>query len=45
MGTRVLIRSFWDYLESNAPLDEFLLDFPTVERAQCLALLEMAREH
>ena len=44
MGTRVPIQIFWDYLESNAPLDEFLLDYPTVEREQCLALLETARE-
>lgn len=44
MGTRVPIQIFWDYLEGNAPLDEFLLDYPTVTREQCLALLEAARE-
>jgi uncharacterized protein (DUF433 family) len=44
MGTRVPIQIFWDYLENNAPLDEFLLDYPTVTREQCLALLETARE-
>jgi len=44
MDTRVPIQIFWDYLEGNAPLDEFLLDYPTVTREQCLALLELARE-
>ena len=44
MGTRVPIQIFWDYLQSNAPLDEFLLDYPTVSRVQCLALLESASE-
>ncbi|MCL2639363.1 MAG: DUF433 domain-containing protein [Phycisphaerales bacterium] len=44
MGTRVPIEIFWAYLEDNAPLDEFLLDYPTVTREQCLALLESARE-
>jgi uncharacterized protein (DUF433 family) len=42
-GTRVPIQIFWDYLEDSAPLDEFLLDYPTVKREQCLALLESAR--
>jgi uncharacterized protein (DUF433 family) len=43
-GTRVPIQILWDYLQSNAPLDEFLLDYPTVSREQCLALLESASE-
>jgi uncharacterized protein (DUF433 family) len=43
-GTRVPIQIFWDYLKNNAPLDEFLLDYPTVTRDQCVGLLELARE-
>jgi uncharacterized protein (DUF433 family) len=43
MGTRVPVQIFWDYLENNAPLDEFILDYPTVTREQCIALLECAR--
>ena len=43
-GTRVPIQFFWDYLQSNAPLDEFHLDYPTVTREQCLTLLETASE-
>ena len=43
-GTRVPIQIFWDYLQSDAPLDEFLLDYPTISREQCLTLLESASE-
>ncbi|MGI8587728.1 MAG: hypothetical protein ACR2M0_08590 [Chloroflexia bacterium] len=32
-------------MEAGASLNEFLDDFPTVEREQALALLEMLREH
>jgi uncharacterized protein (DUF433 family) len=43
-GTRVPIEILWAYLEDNAPLDEFLMDYPSVTREQCLAILESARE-
>ncbi|MDX2192270.1 MAG: DUF433 domain-containing protein [Gemmatimonadales bacterium] len=43
-GTRVPLQTLLDYLEAGDPLDEFLADFPSVERAQVVAVLEMARE-
>ncbi len=43
-GTRVPIQALWDHLESGVGLDAFLDDFPSVSRAQAIALLEMARE-
>jgi uncharacterized protein (DUF433 family) len=43
-GTRVPIQNFFDYLEGGEGLEVFLDDFPTVEREQALALLEVMRE-
>jgi uncharacterized protein (DUF433 family) len=43
-GTRVLVRSLFDYLEAGHSLDRFLEGFPTVTRAQALQALEEARE-
>lgn len=40
LGTRVLVRAFLDYLEHGRPLAEFLDDFPTVDRALALGVLE-----
>jgi uncharacterized protein (DUF433 family) len=42
VGTRVPIRSLFDYLEGGETLDEFLRQFPSVRRAQALALLDLA---
>ncbi len=42
-GTRVMISSLWDYLETGQSVEAFLDDFPTVSRAQALALLEEAK--
>ncbi|HET8775470.1 MAG TPA: DUF433 domain-containing protein [Thermoanaerobaculia bacterium] len=42
-GTRVPVQALFDYLEHGHPLDEFLDDFPTVEKEQALAALEEAR--
>ncbi len=39
-GTRVPVRSLFDYLESNYTLDEFLECFPTVNREMALRVLE-----
>ncbi len=39
-GTRVPVRSLFDYLESNCTLDEFLECFPTVKREMALRVLE-----
>ena len=43
-GTRVPIRSLFDYLEGGDALDEFLRQFPSVQREQVIALLDLARE-
>lgn len=43
-GTRVPIRSLFDYLEGGDTLDEFLRQFPSVRREQAVALLDVAHE-
>jgi uncharacterized protein (DUF433 family) len=40
-GTRVPVRSLFDYLEGGESLDEFLRQFPSVERAQAIAALDL----
>jgi uncharacterized protein (DUF433 family) len=42
VGTRVPFRTLLDYLEAGQSLDEFLDDFPTVQREQAIAALEEA---
>lgn len=42
-GTRVPIQSFFDYIETGETLEEFLLDFPSVQRQQVLGLLELSQ--
>lgn len=39
-GTRVPVQSLFDYLEDDSPINEFLLDFPSVSREQVIELLE-----
>ena len=43
IGTRVPIKSLYDYLEAGDSLDEFLESFPSVTREQAVAALELAR--
>jgi uncharacterized protein (DUF433 family) len=43
-GTRVPVRSLFDYLEGGESLDEFLRQFPSVRRDQAVRALDMARE-
>jgi uncharacterized protein (DUF433 family) len=43
-GTRVPIRSLFDYVEGGDTLDEFLRQFPSVRREQAVALLDLAHE-
>jgi uncharacterized protein (DUF433 family) len=43
-GTRVPVRSLFDYLEAGESLDEFLHQFPSVQRDQAIAALEAARD-
>lgn len=40
VGTRVPVRALLDYLEHDRPLAEFLDDFPTVDRALAIGVLE-----
>ena len=42
-GTRVPIKNLFDALERGRTLDQFLASFPTVEREQAVAVLEMAK--
>jgi uncharacterized protein (DUF433 family) len=42
-GTRVPIKTLFDYLEGGDGLDTFLRGFPSVEREQAIAVLELAK--
>ena len=42
-GTRVPIKTLFDHLEAGDALEVFLDDFPSVSRAQAVAVLEEAR--
>lgn len=42
-GTRVMVSSLWDYLETGQSVEAFLDDFPTVSKTQALAVLEEAK--
>lgn len=44
VGTRVPVQSLFDYLAAGDTLDEFLRQFPSVDRAQAIGALEFARE-
>ena len=44
VGTRVPIRSLFDYIEAGDTLDEFLRQFPSVRREQAIGLLDLARD-
>lgn len=43
-GTRVPVKNLFDYLEAGEALNQFLDDFPSVEREVAVAVLEQARE-
>jgi uncharacterized protein (DUF433 family) len=43
-GTRVPIRTLFDYLEAGERLDDFLADFPTVRREHAVGLLAKMRD-
>ena len=43
-GTRVLVKSLFDYLEGSSSLEDFLEDFPSIPREKAIAVLEAARE-
>lgn len=44
-GTRVPVQSLFWHLEKNVPLNDFLQDFPTVNRKQAEAVLEWSAKH
>lgn len=44
LGTRVPVKSLFDFLEAGDSIEEFLENFPTVHREQVIVLLETARE-
>jgi uncharacterized protein (DUF433 family) len=44
VGTRVPIRTLFDYLEAGETLNEFLRQFPSVTREQAVAVLGLARD-
>lgn len=44
VGTRVPVKTLFDYLESGDSLEVFLDEFPSVSREQAIAALELARE-
>jgi len=39
-GTRVPVRTFFEYLEADHSIHEFLEDYPTVSRQQAIEVLE-----
>ena len=43
-GTRVPLRTLFDYLEAGDDLQEFLEDFPSVSRDQAMQVLEAAKD-
>jgi uncharacterized protein (DUF433 family) len=44
VGTRVPVKTLFDFLEAGDRLDVFLEQFPSVRREQAVAALELARE-
>ena len=43
-GTRVPIKNLFDYLEGDYSVEEFLIDFPSVQRSQVNQVIELASE-
>ncbi len=43
-GTRVPVKTLFDYLKANHPLDDFLDDFPTVARGQAQRMIEVVQQ-
>lgn len=44
IGSRVPVRTLFEYLEDGETLDEFLEQFPSVSRQQAVAVLDLARD-
>jgi uncharacterized protein (DUF433 family) len=43
-GTRVPVKSLFEYLEGSSSLEEFLEDFPSISRQRAVDVLEAARQ-
>ena len=43
-GTRVPVQNLFDYFEGTSSLEDFLEDFPSVQREKAVAVLEAAKE-
>lgn len=43
-GTRVPVQALWDYLKAGDTIEDFLEDFPSVDRKQTIALIERAQK-
>jgi uncharacterized protein (DUF433 family) len=41
-GTRVPVKALFDYMAGGHPLDDFLLDFPSITREHALAVIALA---
>ena len=44
-GTRVPVQSLFWHLEKGISIEEFLEDFPSVKKEQCLALIQLVIEN
>lgn len=44
VGTRVTVKTLFDYLAAGDPLDRFLDDFPSVTSEQAVEAIELASE-
>jgi len=44
VGTRVPVQTLFDYLEGGHPLDDFLDDFPTVQRSHAQEILRFLKQ-
>jgi uncharacterized protein (DUF433 family) len=44
VGTRVPVRSLFDYIEGGDSIEEFLRQFPSVKKEQTIAVLDAAFE-
>jgi len=42
-GTRVMIKTLFDYLEGGHTLEDFLEGFPSVSKKQVLSILELVK--
>ena len=42
-STRVPVQNLFDYLEGTSSLEDFLEDFPSVQRERAIAVLEAAK--